>query len=709
MDKRHLFMMLALGGSSLLASVPAAIVIRQAELNEIEQEFRQEVDEISFALDRALQLNFTPLHGLNSLFTGSGEVTSQEFRLVAQRYLTKHPDIQALEWVPLISHLQRQPFEIQRKQEYSNFQLTQRGEAKTIQVAEKRNTYFPVAFVEPYEGNEQRLGFDRASDATQRQTLEKSRDSGQEIVTAILSPDQDTPHVFFKISPVYRNPPQTPQERQTMLRGFVVGVYRLDALIAPIVERATQAGLSIQLMDQTNPQVSQLLYTSSNGEGLSNPSDLKQNVALSAIQGSNWVLAIQAMPRFTHQHNSRLLVLLPFLGVLLLLAGGSFLIWKWQQSADHAQDQPFQRMANQSPALMWLTDADMMFSFFNQTWLTVTGRAADAELGYGWMSGIHPGDRQQWQETYESSFSQQQDFSIEHRLRQHDGSYTWMLSMGKPRYTLDEKFCGYIGITLDITAMKQADAQCQMVNTALLRSNQELEQMASALSHDMREPLRKIKSFAELVQADYIDDIDDKGQRYFNYVIDGAERMQAMIADLLAYARLSSEAREVSLTDLGEVFNQIQQDLSLTIAESEAVIEVGDLPEIMINSTDIQRVFQNLLSNALKFRGEAAPHIQIAASQLQKHWLITIKDNGIGISEDAVDDIFVMFKRLHKRTDYDGTGIGLAICKKIIDHYDGSIWAESKLGEGTTFYLKLPSHFQDHWTTDQPFVSVFDF
>lgn len=702
-------MMLALGGSSLLASLPAAIVIRQAEWNGREREFRQEVDKIAAAVDRELQLNFTPLHGLNSLFTGSEDVTSQEFRVVAQRYLTQHSDIQALEWVPLLSHPQRQPFELKRQKEYSNFQLTQLGESKTRQVADKRDTYFPVAFVEPYQGNEQRLGFDRASEVTQRQTLESARNSGQDRVTALLAQSQDQSKVFLKVSPVYRNQPQTSQDRRSMFRGFIVGVYQLDALLAPIQEQITQAGLSVQVIDQTNPQAPQLLYTSSKADGQSTASDLRRNVALSAVQERRWVMVIQAMPQFMHQHHSGLLALLPFVGVLVLLTGGSVLIRNLQQSADRDQDRYFQRMANQSPALMWVTDADMMFSFFNQTWLTVTGRTPEAEVGYGWMSGIHPGDRQQWQQTYESSFSQQQAFSIEHRLRQQDGNYVWMLSTGKPRYTLDEKFCGYIGITTDITAMKQADAQCQMVSTELLRSNQELEQMASALSHDLREPLRKIQAFAELVQTDYVNDIDEKGQRYFNYVIDGAERMQAMIADLLAYARLSSEEREMALTDLGQVLQQVQQDLSLTIAESEAVIEVGDLPEIMINPTDIRRVFQNLLSNALKFRGETVPHIQIAASQLQKHWLISVEDNGIGMSENAVEDIFVMFKRLHKRTDYDGTGIGLAICKKIIDYYDGSIWAESKLGEGTTVHIKLPSHVQDQWTTDQPFVSVFDF
>lgn len=707
MDRRHLFMLLALGGSSLLASIPTAIVIRQAELHGIEQAFRQEVDQISMALDRELALNFTPLNGLNSLFTGSEEVTAQEFRLVAQQYLTKHSNIQALEWVPLISHPQRQPFEVKRQKEYSNFQLTERKASKTIQVADKRKAYFPVAFVEPYAGNEQRLGFDRGSEAMQRQTLEASRDSGQEMVTAILSQDQDVPKMFFKVSPVYRNQPQTLQDRRLMLRGFVVGVYQLDALLAPIVEQATQAGLSIQLIDQTNSQTSQLLYTNTNQEV--SPSDLRRTTTLSAVQGRNWVVVTQVTPQFIQQHTSGLWVFLPFVGVLLLLAGGSVFIWKLQQSADRQQDRYFQMMANQSPAPMWVADADRMFSFFNQTWLTTTGRTMAAEIGYGWMSGIHPDDRQQWQKTYESSFSQQQEFAIEHRLRQRDGSYAWMLSLGKPRYTQDETFCGYVGTTMDITALKQADAQCQMVNTELLRSNQELEQMASVLSHDMREPLRKIQSFAELVQADYVDNIDEQGQRYFEYVIDGAERMQAMIADLLAYARLSSEEREVTLSNLGTVLEQVQQDLSLTIAESEAVIEVGDLPVMMINPTDMQRVFQNLLSNALKFRGEAVPHIQISASKLHKHWLITVEDNGIGISEDAVEDIFVMFKRLHNRTDYDGTGIGLAICKKIIDHYDGSIWAESKLGEGTTFHIKLPSHFQDHWTTDQPFVSVFDF
>lgn len=710
MNRISIIFILALGGVSILASVPAAMVIRRSELNTIEQDFHQDVASISAALNRELQLNFSPLDGLNILFTGSEEVTAPEFRLVAQRYLAQHQEIEALEWAPYISKAQRQQFEIQRRQEYPNFQITQNRQPGEMVTAPQRSEYFPVAFVEPYGGNEPALGFDLGSQAVRRSTLEKSRDSGQTLVTDTLTlvQTQSTQKGFLAFSPIYRQQPQTPQERRSNLRGFVVGVYRLEELLKPAFKRASKAGINLKIVDLTDPKQSELLYADASPSHPS-ASDLKHEMKLTAVQGRSWVVVAQATSQFVDQRSGWLFLLLPFLGVILLWGGGLFFLLRLKKSTVVDQEKYFQTMANQSPALMWMTEIDKAFSFFNQTWLTFTGRPIIAEVGSGWTAGIHPADLQNWQQTYDSSFDQQIEFAVEHRLRHVDGSYAWILSVGKPRYTDQGEFCGYIGTSVDITGLKQADAQCQLMNHELLQSNQELEQMASVLSHDMREPLRKIKSFAELVQTDYLQDIDETGQRYFSYVIDGADRMEGMIADMLTYARLGSGEQEVELTNLSKVVEQIQQDFSLVISEHTAVIEIGALPEIMINPADIRRVLQNLIANALKFRGEAAPLIEVKASQKKDVWLIEVSDNGIGIAEESLETIFEMFKRLHQRTAYEGTGIGLAICKKIIERYEGSIWADSKVGEGTTFYVTLPVHVQDRLDTDTPFVSVFDF
>lgn len=702
--------MLALGGASIVASIPAAIVIRQFELNAVEQNFQTDVADLTTAVNRDLQLNFSPLEGLNVLFTGSETVTPQEFRRVAQRYLSRHPEIQALEWVPYVLQGQRQAFETQLQQNYPTFQITQRLQQGEMVPATERQAYFPVAFVEPYVGNEPALGFDLGSNPKRRQTLEQSRDSGHNLVTASvrLVQDQTAVQGFLVVSPVYRGDPQTTQERQKQLQGFVLGVYRVEEVLAPVIANAKNAGIALTILDQTDASQPEVLAQISN-PAAPTQTDLNYEAPLSAVQGRSWRVVAQATNEYVNKHSGWLFLLLPFLGVMLLLGGGTILVMKLQRSTALEQEKYFQSMANQSPALIWMTETDQRFSFFNQTWLTFTGKTTQVDQETQWMVGLHPEDRQHWQQTYDASFSQREPFTIEHRLLQADGHYAWMLSVGKPRYDTKDKFAGYIGTSIDISRLKQADIQYQSINQELLRSNQDLEQMAAVLSHDMREPLRKIQSFTELIQTDYLSDLNETGQRYFSYVIDAATRMQAMIDGVLAYARLEAGEQDVALTDLNQTMAQVQQDLSLTIQENNAVVQVGQLPAIMINAVDIRRVLQNLLANALKFRGEAAPKIQVAASQQQNCWLITVTDNGIGIASEHLDRIFVMLKRLHDRKAYEGNGIGLAICKKIIERYGGSIWAESEEGKGTTFLIQLPMHAQDYMASDAPFVSVFDF
>lgn len=710
MNRKYMRLMLALGGAISLTAIPAAIIIRQSELNAIERDFRIDVDNLTTVANQELKLNFSSLEGLSLLFTGSETVTSEEFRRVAQRYLSKRPEIQALKWVPYVPQAQRQLFETQFQQESPPFKITQWLPQGQVIPAQDQSAYFPVAFVAPYGGNESVLGLDLGSHPQLRQTLEQARDAGQDLVAARVSWVQDpfAQDSFLVLSPVYRGQPQTAQERQAQLQGFVIGVYRVEDVLAPVIAKAKTLDIVLKILDQTDPRQPQTLVDLPNPAPLTT-THLRHETLLPVVQGRSWGLTAQATSQYIHQNSSRLFLLWPLLGAAFLLSSVIFLVMRRQQSAALEQETYFQSMANQSPTLMWMTETDQSFSFFNSAWLIFTGKTLQAEKGTQWMVGIHAEDRQNWQRAYNASFNRRDPFTIEHRLLQADGTYAWMVSIGQPRYNTKGEFAGYIGTSIDISRFKQADIQCQLINQELLRSNQDLEQMAAVLSHDMREPLRKIQAFTELIQADYLDDLDEKGQRYFSYVIDAAQRMQAMIDAVLAYARLESGEREVVLTDLNQVVEQVQQDLSLAIQKQDAVIEVDRLPKIMINTVDIRRVFQNLLANALKFRSEAVPVIQVSSRQQQEAWLIMVRDNGIGIAPEHLGRIFVMLKRLHDRTSYEGNGIGLAICKKILERYGGSIWAESEVGEGTTFYIQLPIHPQDYMATDDPFLRVFDF
>ena len=238
--------------------------------------------------------------------------------------------------------------------------------------------------------------------------------------------------------------------------------------------------------------------------------------------------------------------------------------------------------------------------------------------------------------------------------------------------------------------LQQSEQQLRQANVELKRSNEELEQFAYIASHDLQEPLRKIKSFIELLVEDYGNQLDAAADKYIGYIVDGATRMEKMINDLLIYSRVGSRELVLELTDLNVVLAQTLVDLDIAIAENHAAIATDFLPTVPANPQQMQQLFQNLIANAIKFRSEAPPEIRIQAKLQQREWLISVQDNGIGIKPKYAERIFTIFQRLHGRDKYPGTGIGLAICRKIVDRHQGRIWVESELGRGATFYFTLP-------------------
>lgn len=241
--------------------------------------------------------------------------------------------------------------------------------------------------------------------------------------------------------------------------------------------------------------------------------------------------------------------------------------------------------------------------------------------------------------------------------------------------------------------LHQEIAAREAVQAALLRSNTELEQLAYVASHDMQEPLRMVASYLQLVAQRYRGRLDADADEFIGFAVDGAKRMQALINDLLAYSRVGTKARPFEPTDCEKVVDTALANLRIAIAESGAVVTRGALP--MVNGDPIQLVqlFQNLVGNALKFRREDPVRIRIDAQPLDGLCRFSVSDNGIGISAEYFERIFVLFQRLHGRGDYPGTGIGLAICKKIVERHGGRIEVESQPGVGSTFRFTLPRAF----------------
>jgi PAS domain S-box-containing protein len=242
----------------------------------------------------------------------------------------------------------------------------------------------------------------------------------------------------------------------------------------------------------------------------------------------------------------------------------------------------------------------------------------------------------------------------------------------------------------DITDRKRAQAELAQQAQQLARSNAELEQFAYVASHDLQEPLRMVASYTQLLAKRYRGKIDSDADEFIAYAVDGATRMQALINDLLAFSRIGRSGRRREPTDCSGVLGRVLTDLKVTIEESGAVVTHGTLPEVMGDAAQLQQVFQNLISNAIKFRGQEPPRIHVSCERSGDDWLFSVRDNGIGIDPQYADRIFVIFRRLHSKAEYPGTGIGLAICRRVVERHGGRIWLESEPGKGSTFFFTLP-------------------
>jgi signal transduction histidine kinase len=245
-------------------------------------------------------------------------------------------------------------------------------------------------------------------------------------------------------------------------------------------------------------------------------------------------------------------------------------------------------------------------------------------------------------------------------------------------------------ILQELAATRDANTTLQAHTQELERSNSELEQFAYIASHDLQEPLRKVASFTQLLQRRYAGQLDARADQYIEFAVDGAKRMQALISDLLAYSRLGRSAREPALVSSEAALSQARNNLAAQMEESGATVETGHLPLVLAELTLLTAVFQNLLSNALKFSGGKPPRIVITTSRDGPFWLFSFADNGIGIEPEYAERIFVIFQRLHERTAYQGTGIGLAMTRKIIEYFGGKIWLDTTCTEGSRFLFTLP-------------------
>jgi PAS domain S-box-containing protein len=271
-----------------------------------------------------------------------------------------------------------------------------------------------------------------------------------------------------------------------------------------------------------------------------------------------------------------------------------------------------------------------------------------------------------------------------------DGSRFWANAILTALRNEHGELLGFSRVTRDLTERKRAEDELRRTARELARSNAELEQFAYVASHDLQEPLRAVSGCVELLQRRYDGQLDARAEELMNHARDGAARMRDLINDLLAYSRVSTRGSALASTDCNMALERALTNLSVAIRESGAVITKDPLPTVTGDLTQVTQVLQNLLSNAIKFRGARIPEIHVGAERNGGNWLFSVRDNGIGMEAVYSERIFKVFQRLHTRREYAGTGIGLAICKKIIERHGGRIWVTSQPNEGSTFHFTIP-------------------
>ncbi len=719
--------LVALAGSAL--SGWFSWVAQERERAVYQAKFEEAAASHAAALQRRVERSLEVVDSVGGLFTAAPQVSRGAFHAFVAGPLASHRGIQALEWVPRVAARERPQYE---KSAHAaglhNFHFTERKPPDRLVAAQARETYFPVWLLEPLKGNEAALGFDLGSEPTRLAAMEQARDSGSMIATARVNLVQEKGRLFGVIvfRPVYEGGgvPRDVNERRSRLKGFALGVFRIGEIVEQALDDIPAAGLDISLQDETAPTDERLLYfhasrTRAPGAGLSPAPPMQLRIPLE-LPGRQWQMLFSPAPGFEAEYAPRQGWIVLGVGLLFTAFLAAYMVANARHNGriaalaadlstintgllsemnERKRIEEALRLNNGA-----LAEAQRMAHLGNWQWDPVSDRVSGSEearriLGLAplaeaaldeLLQRIHPGDREGLKRGLVRAAQEQRPLRIDFRVLSADGEARTIHAKAEfCRGEHEEELL--VGTVQDITERKRIEEELKQTAEKLERSNRNLQEFAYVVSHDLQEPLRMVSSYLQLIARRYKGKLDQDADEFIAFAVDGANRMSEMINGLLQYSRVESKGEPFQPTEMEAVLERALENLQLSLEESQAEVTHDPLPTLVTDESQMVRLMQNLIGNAIKYRGEEPPKIHISATQEENGDHFTVRDNGIGITEKDAERIFTIFQRLHTQSEIAGTGIGLAVCKRIVERHGGRIWVESVPGEGSTFHFTIPT------------------
>lgn len=684
------------------ASIAAYLIILNIQQDIFEEKLNFDSKQRIQAIREKVKSKLETLDAIEAFYHASTSVSRQEFKTFTATFLANHPSIKRLEWVPKVEDPQRTTYERQaRRDGLDGFTIKEMDLTGNFVTAQQRDTYFPIYFTEPLQGNEQAIGFDLASNKKPLAVLKKARISGEKMATAPITLIQENgiqaeSLIFY---PVYDNQLFNDPAEGKQLLGFVLMVMRVDEIINETSNKGSTL-LSLHVQDISEPNMVEVIYGDKHkGDGLSRSEVIK-------VAGREWKITTYA------NANQTPLIWLPWLiltaGLVfsgLITSGLIHLIRRREVVEVLVKQRTAElRMLSSTVAnsndIFIITEASELDAdnsgpkiiYVNEAFTRLTGYSAEEAVGN--TPRILQGKDTDRLELDKIRMALQTGETYLGELINYtkDGTEYWIELNISPLKDETGKIIQFSAVERDVTERKRAEAERETLIEKLIDSNEELERFAFVCSHDLQEPLRMIRSFSEKLQVHIADDLkdDEKGKRYFHFVTDGAARAQALIADILAYSSIDNDTQNLENFSAEALLQLIQNNQLESDPELQGEITYDKLPELRGNKTQLYQLFQNLINNGMKYhKPGTTPHVHVSVKDTGEHWQFAIKDNGIGMEERHLNKIFEVFQRLHRKSQYAGTGIGLSICKKVVARHGGAIWVESEKDVGSTFYITL--------------------